>query len=161
MPVVIEKTPDIQRVRTGMNNVLRRAAMFAGETMQKSVQKRIPPPRGAWSSCCHKATGVMRGDVKFRKPRRTDRGYVVRIGMFGNASRKYQRIHEYGGVIRAKNKPYLTFKINGRWIRVKEVRIRPKFYFQRGWRSGVRRIAESLPANIRMTAKRELPDTVR
>ena len=33
----------------------------------------------------------------------------------------YARIHEEGGVIKAKNVPYLRFKVGGSWVRVKEV----------------------------------------
>jgi len=29
--------------------------------------------------------------------------------------------HEFGGVIKAKNVPYLMFKINGKWVKVKQV----------------------------------------
>jgi hypothetical protein len=45
---------------------------------------------------------------------------------------KYARIHEHGGQIRAKNKPYLVFKVGGRWRRAKQVTIKPKRYFARG-----------------------------
>ena len=36
----------------------------------------------------------------------------------------YARIHDEGGVIRAKNKPYLVFKYKGQWYRKKQVTIR-------------------------------------
>ncbi|MEM4709852.1 MAG: HK97 gp10 family phage protein [Candidatus Diapherotrites archaeon] len=35
----------------------------------------------------------------------------------------YAAVHEYGATIRAKNKPYLTFNINGNWVKKKEVTI--------------------------------------
>ena len=34
---------------------------------------------------------------------------------------KYARIHEFGGIIRAKNAPYLAFKIGEKFIRKKQV----------------------------------------
>ena len=37
--------------------------------------------------------------------------------MAQNANAVYQRIHEQGGVIRARNAPFLVFKVNGRWVR--------------------------------------------
>lgn len=40
----------------------------------------------------------------------------------------YAPIHEFGGEIRPKSKPYLTFKIGGQWVRVKSVKIKPKPY---------------------------------
>lgn len=33
----------------------------------------------------------------------------------------YAAIHEYGGIIKAKNAPYLVFKIGDKWIRTKQV----------------------------------------
>lgn len=42
----------------------------------------------------------------------------------------YAAIHEFGGVIRAKNKPYLVFKVNGHWYRKKQVTIPKRPYFQ-------------------------------
>lgn len=39
---------------------------------------------------------------------------------------KYAAIHEFGGTISARSKPYLHFKVNGGWVRVKSVTI-PKY----------------------------------
>lgn len=38
------------------------------------------------------------------------------------------RIHQYGGEIKAKNVPYLQFKIGDRWVKVKSVKIRARPY---------------------------------
>lgn len=38
----------------------------------------------------------------------------------------YAQIHDKGGIIRPKKKKYLRFKINGRWVMAKKVRI-PKY----------------------------------
>jgi len=47
------------------------------------------------------------------------------------AATKYAAIHEFGGVIRAKNKPYLMFQTrDGAWHKVKEVRIPARPYLQ-------------------------------
>jgi phage gpG-like protein len=35
----------------------------------------------------------------------------------------YARIHNQGGVIRARNHPYLTFRVGEQWVRKKQVRI--------------------------------------
>ena len=39
-------------------------------------------------------------------------------------------IHQFGGVIRAKNVPYLKFRINGQWVQKKEVTIPARRYFR-------------------------------
>ncbi|CAL7894005.1 phage virion morphogenesis protein [Fusobacterium necrophorum subsp. funduliforme] len=38
------------------------------------------------------------------------------------------RLHQYGGLIQAKNKPYLTFKIGDSWVKKKSVYIRARPY---------------------------------
>lgn len=52
---------------------------------------------------------------------------------------KYSRIHEFGGVIRAKNAKYLTFKIGkgkgASWVSKKQVKIPKRLEFYRTWRS--------------------------
>jgi CxxC motif-containing protein (DUF1111 family) len=72
--------------------------------------------------------------------------------MIDNGSRKYQRIHELGGVIRAKpdNRAggYLVFKIKGRWVKVRQVRIRRKRYFATGWRNGVRGLPQQMASEF-------------
>jgi len=44
---------------------------------------------------------------------------------------EYAKIHEYGGIIKAKNAPYLTFQTkDGSWHRVKQVQIPARPYFR-------------------------------
>lgn len=40
------------------------------------------------------------------------------------------RQHEFGGVIKAKNAPYLKFKIDGHWVQVKQVTQPPHPHFR-------------------------------
>lgn len=40
----------------------------------------------------------------------------------------YARIHEEGGVIKAKNAPYLHFQVGGRWVKTKQVTIPARPY---------------------------------
>jgi len=42
----------------------------------------------------------------------------------------YAKIHEYGGEIVAKNAPFLTFKIDESWVRVKSVTIPKRPYLE-------------------------------
>ena len=48
-----------------------------------------------------------------RRPRRSPPGVSV----------DQYAIHQFGGVVKAKNHPYLTFKIGNAWIRKKEITI--------------------------------------
>lgn len=49
-------------------------------------------------------------------------GPTIEGGSYGT-DKVYARMREHGGVIRARNKPYLVFRTrDGRWVKVKEVR---------------------------------------
>lgn len=43
---------------------------------------------------------------------------------------KYSAIHEFGGIIKAKNSPYLRFKINESWVTKKQVIIPRRSYME-------------------------------
>lgn len=67
-------------------------------------------------------TGRLRTSI-FGRMRGTD---TLDIGAGSNV--KYARIHELGGIIKAKNAPYLTFPVNGRWVSTKQVEIPARPY---------------------------------
>jgi phage gpG-like protein len=69
-------------------------------------------------------TGSLRADIQIRQ--RTTNKLTV-----GTRLVPYAAIHEFGGTIRAKRKPYLHFKVGNRWVRTKQVQIRAKRYMQR------------------------------
>ena len=52
----------------------------------------------------------------------TESGLVAKVG----TPLIYGRIHEKGGTIRAKNRPYLKFKIGGHWVQVQSVEIKAR-----------------------------------
>lgn len=78
-------------------------------------------------------TSTLWRKVVASEPIKQGKGWVatVRVLLTGRVKR-YALIHEVGGKIRAKNAPYLIFKIKGQWVQVKEVTIRAKHYFQKG-----------------------------
>ena len=60
---------------------------------------------------------------------------------------KYARIHQFGGTIKAKNKPYLVFKLpSGKFVKIKSVYIpaRPFFPLKKGlpdaWQNPITKI---------------------
>lgn len=93
------------------------------------VRSRFRQSRNAngerWADITHREgkplvlTGSLRDSI-----RRSNTSNKAVIG----TSDKRARIHNYGGIIRAKNKPYLVFKINGKWIKVKSVTIKARQY---------------------------------
>lgn len=143
----------------------RNAGRVAGKHVQESIRARIP--HGAFGRVGnfpgYAATGQLWQDVKVSEPKQSR----TALGRFASGwktdvymdpqgrSRKYQRIHELGGTIRPRTKPYLVFRVPpfvGQWVRVKQVRIRRKRYFATGWKEGVR----TLPAIVASYYRREL-----
>ena len=45
----------------------------------------------------------------------------------------YAKFIEYGADIKPKNKEYLTFKVNGQWVKVKNVKTRPRPFMIPTW----------------------------
>lgn len=107
-------------------------AVDAGtEELQAAIRSNIPRSRGqsAGRFAGYAASGALWSDVQKTAARRAGTVVTADVYMRPGRSRLYQRIHEHGGIIRARRKPYLVFKIGGRWVRVKQVRIRKKEYF--------------------------------
>ena len=109
------------------------------DAAQSYVRRYIPPPKGASLFPGYAAKGALSNAVSVDGPIPIAGGVKSDIFMAQDRTRIYQRIHEYGGIIKARNKPYLVFRVQGRWVRTKQVTIRPKRYWYHGWRYGLQR----------------------
>lgn len=104
----------------------------AAREVQLAIRDNLPgyrTPAGKFEG--YAATGALRRAVQVTPVRKVREGFHAEVFMAPDRTSVYASIHEYGGIIRAKNKPYLRFKVRGQWVRVKQVRIRQKKY----WRS--------------------------
>jgi hypothetical protein len=104
----------------------------AAREVQLAIRDNLPghhTPAGKFEG--YASTGALRRAVSVTAPRKVAGGYHAEVFMAPDRTKPYQSIHEYGGIIRARSKPYLRFKVRGQWVRVKQVRIRQKKY----WRS--------------------------
>lgn len=107
------------------------AAKAAAREYQLAVRNNLPGYRtGAGKFEGYAATGALRRAVSVTAPRRTRDGYHAEVFMAPDRTQKYQAIHEYGGIIRARRRPYLVFNVKGRWVRVKQVQLRQKRYWR-------------------------------
>ena len=103
----------------------------AAREVQLAIRDNIPghrTPAGKFEG--YAATGALRRAVSVTAPRKTREGFHSEVFMAPDRTKVYQSIHEYGGIIKPRRKKYLTFKVRGRWVRVKQVRIRQKKYFR-------------------------------
>ena len=124
----------------------RSAANLSGRFVRDVIREEIPPPRGNGNFPGYAAKGTLRSAVAYTEPKKYPGGFTVDVVMKPNASKVYQRIHEVGGVIRAKpdNRAggYLVFRIMGRWVKVRQVRIKRKRYFSNGWKRAIGMLPE-------------------
>jgi phage gpG-like protein len=102
----------------------------------------------------HSRSGLLRSSIKLRRFYQLSPGGTAEaVIAAGNSRVPYARIHEYGGTIRAKNKPYLTFKIGNRWIRKKQVVIPARPYLGPAIEGVQERYQEHLSAAIKTIVK--------
>ena len=140
-----------RKLHSDLTAANRNACKAAAREVQLAIRDKLPgyrTPAGKFEG--YSATGQMKRDVSTTEPRKTRQGYEAEVFMRPGHSLAKAPIHEYGGVIRARNKPYLVFKVKGQWVRVKQVRIRQK----RFWR-GV------TPSNMAVKIRQRTEEMVR
>jgi len=153
--------------RTAMYVANRRTADMGVEY----VRQYIPPPAGAGVFPGYAARGALQKAVQARGPMPISGGVKSEIFMAQDRTRVYQRIHEYGGIIRARAGGWLRFRKppvasmsaripgnqafeKGGYIFARAVRIRPKRYWSSGWRHGRARFAADFDRFFRQALKR-------
>ncbi len=98
-------------------------------------------------------TGTLKRYLHSSKPTRKSGRWEVQVG----TNLRYAAIHEYGGIIKAKNKPFLVFKIDGKLIFTKSVQIparpylRPAFDSQKD--AAITEVGEALAELVRQSAQ--------
>ena len=73
-------------------------------------------------------------------------------GAIVGTDEKYAAIHEYGGEIVPKDKPYLVFKIGDQWIRTKKVTMPERSFL----RSAIKEMAPEIRETLEKSVLREL-----
>ncbi len=77
-------------------------------------------------------SGALRDSIT---PLEVTQAEVMQGGAAGGAGIPYAKIHEYGGIIEARNYPYLTFRTeDGQWHRVKSVVMPERSYMRSSFR---------------------------
>jgi len=105
-----------------------------GVAARDNVRANVMPRSAGGVFPGYAMTGALRNKVTASQPKRLgEKGWevIVRVQLTGK-TKLYALIHENGGIIRAKNAPFLVFQIMGQWFRKKVVRITRKQYFRKG-----------------------------
>lgn len=128
------------KLDTDLENGLMHAMESSLEDVQTEAKRRSPIQRGD-----------LRRSITHVKPFRRGNSIVGQVG----TNKEYARIQEFGGVIRARNHPYLVFKVNGSWVSVKSVRIKPKWYLRDAVRSTTPKIDQKFKKILAMRGLRK------
>ncbi len=149
MPVKVTKRPQARAGRQAYDKAARSTVNKGTRLVQREIRKRAGKPKGNFPGYASK--GALAREVETRPVKKTGKRYEGKFGFLrAGKSSKYRRIHEFGGIIRPKNKPYLMFRLpDGQWIRTKKVRIRRKNYFRDGANSGYRKLRKTMPEHLR------------
>jgi len=128
-----------KRLRDNITRASAQACKAAAREVQLAIRDKLPgyqTPAGKFEG--YAATGALRRAVSVTDPRRTSDGHQAEVYLAPGRHMIYAGIHEFGGIIRAKNPSgYLTFRVRGQWVRVRQVRIRQKKY----WRGATTSVA--------------------
>jgi phage gpG-like protein len=89
-------------------------------------------------------TGRLRNSIVGEAHQEDNDTYVGSIG----TSVIYGPIHETGGVIRAKNGPYLKFRVDGHWVSKKEVTIPARPFLRPAITENISRIRDIIIDSI-------------
>ena len=96
-----------------------------GEIVRTSIERNFEaggrPDKWPLSGRVKNEGGQTLSDTARLRRSFTVRGYPDRAEVGTNDIKA--AIHQLGGIIRAKNKPFLKFKIGNQWVQKKEVRI--------------------------------------
>ena len=123
-----------------LRRVAGEAVYHAARQARDRVTDRIPPG-GSGRFPGYAATGRMKTTFAASAPVRNGNEVRSRVGVIASAKpldRIKAFVHEYGKVIRTRRAPYLTFQVQGKWVRVKQVTIRPKRFFAEAWAETLR-----------------------
>lgn len=70
-------------------------------------------------------SGTFRRSINYRTKEKSLNSVIIEVG----TNLKYARLQEFGGTIKAKNKPFLIFRTkDGRWVKTKSVYVPPHPY---------------------------------
>ena len=114
--------------------------LATGEIVYGEVQKRL---RGV---TLRYRSGALSRSVS--RTTKANRYQITTTISAGSAAVPYARIHEEGGVIRAKRAPYLVFRSGKGWVKRKSVQMPKRPYLRPSAEAGWRWFRQELPRRL-------------
>jgi hypothetical protein len=126
---------EVELMGSVTSKTIRAALPEVGEYAKQAIQRRLPPgDDGRFPG--YAAKGNLKSAIVVSKVTGGQNSPTITVGLAKNTSQLNlikAFVHEYGMTIHARRFIYMTFKIKGKWVRAKQVTIRPKHFFRDAW----------------------------
>jgi hypothetical protein len=130
-----------------MRGAVREVGNFARDAIRRSL-----PPGDDGRFPGYAAKGNLKRAIVAGPVKGTPGNPSVTVGLASEAGvlthiKAY--VHEFGMVIHARRYKYMTFKINGKWVKATQVTVRGKHFFADGWQETARIFPELVEQYLR------------
>lgn len=126
LSIKIRTTPETERILLNLPNDWSKALFNGVKRSVKYIEKYIKDSFGKPGNL-----KVISGKLRDSIIGEVERTQTAVIGIL-SSNKDYAAIHEYGGTIKATQSQYMTFTINGSWIKTKQVYMPAKPYLEPG-----------------------------
>lgn len=130
MPKFIDVRADFSEVDSYLKTL-----ESGGRTIKRYVLKNIAritknKVKKSYNTYLHKQSGDLYKSIKSSVSKKKDYGIVSANAGDEKTTVRYGYVLANGADIKAKKKPYLTFQIDGKWKKMKEVRVPAKNFME-------------------------------
>lgn len=118
------------------SETLRAVLPEVGKYAVNAIRRRIPPGASGGNFPGYAARGNLKAAITASRVFGPPSSPRLSVGLGTNVSahtRMVALVHEYGMTIHARRFKYMTFRVQGHWVRARRVTIRPKAFFSDGW----------------------------
>lgn len=150
---------ELQGMEAQLDKIAFNMARNLAYEVRDKIKRRLPPDGSETLGMPntfpgYAATGQLRRWIHARQPVRGVNGqYRALVGLGAHAPDKVRMrfmVHEFGKVIHAKPGGYLTFRVQGKWVRVRQVRIREKRFYRSAFEDSARMWRDMIYRNVIM-----------
>jgi HK97 gp10 family phage protein len=136
----------LSRLESEISNDLEHAATQGAFVFEKAAKENVSGRGGL-----RVRTGHFRDSIGTKTAEKTSTRVVVAV----TVNHPGAKIHEFGGVIKAKNKPYLVFTTeDGEWHTVKSVTMPARPYLRPAFDSEKGTVRDTIAADLRTSIRR-------
>lgn len=127
---------EIEAFGSVTSETLRAVLPEVGDYAVNAIRSRIPPGASGGRFPGYAARGNLKGAITASRVFGPPSSPRLSVGLATNAGARtvmVALVHEYGMTIHARRFKYMTFRVQGHWVKARKVTITPKHFFSDGW----------------------------